>query len=166
MNAKRQRSLKITALSLFGFSLLYFIGSLRLKAGTLKNPGPGLIPAMIGALLIICTGFYLFRVFREKSREEEKKGGESSQEGKNYRAILGILICTTVYPFILEPLKFILATFSSGFIMLFLLKPKKILPSFLLALALAVGAFLIFSRVFGVAMPSGPLEIFLFRIGG
>ncbi len=165
MNAKRQRSLKITALSLLGFSLLYFFGSLRLKAGTLKNPGPGLIPAVIGALLIICTGFYLFRVFREKSGEQEK-GRESSPEGKNYRAILGILICTTVYPFILEPLKFILATFSSGFIMLFLLKPEKILHSFLLALALAVGAFLIFSRVFGVAMPSGPLEIFLFRIGG
>jgi hypothetical protein len=31
---------------------------------------------------------------------------------------------------------------------------------------MAVGAFLIFSRLFGVALPSGFLENLLFRIGG
>jgi putative tricarboxylic transport membrane protein len=165
MKAKRQLGLKITALSLLGFALLYFFYAMRLKAGTLKNPGPGLIPAAIGALLTLCSGVYLFRVFRKKTGDR-KKEGEPSPGEKNYRAIVGIVICTVIYPFLLEPLKFILATFASGFVMLFLLKPKKVLYSVLLSLGLAVGAFLIFSRLFGVAMPSGPLEIFLFRMGG
>jgi hypothetical protein len=159
------RNHKIIALFLFGFSLFYFLGSSRLKMGTLKIPGPGLIPAVIGGLLVFCSGFYLYRVVFQNRRE--KVGKEGSAEGdRNYRAIAGVLACTLIYPFILEPLKFILATFSAGFLMLFLLRPRRPFSSGLLALSLAVGAFLIFSRLFGVAFPSGFLENFIFRIGG
>ncbi|MCX5910123.1 MAG: tripartite tricarboxylate transporter TctB family protein [Deltaproteobacteria bacterium] len=165
MRQKSQRNHRITAISLFSISLLYFLGSFRLKMGTLQNPGPGLIPAVIGVLLVVCTAFYLVRVFWEKS-EAVKRNDKTSGETKNYRAIVGILACTTVYPFILEPLKFILATFAAGFIMLLLLKPKKIFFSLLLALSMAVGAFLIFSRFFGVGLPRGLLENLLFQIGG
>jgi putative tricarboxylic transport membrane protein len=156
---------RIIAISLFSISLLYFFASFRLKMGTLQNPGPGLIPIVIGGLLVVCTAFYLFRVFWKQS-EAVEGNNKTSGETKNYRAIVGILACTTVYPFILEPLKFILATFAAGFVMLFLLKPKKIFFSFLLALSMAVGAFLIFSRVFGVGLPSGLLENLLYQIGG
>jgi len=165
MDGKSRRNHKITALALFAFSLLYFLSSFRLKVGSLRNPGPGLIPMVIGLLLVVCTGIYLWRIFRErsgKSESEEKPAGK----GKNYRAIVGILACTAVYPVILEPLKFIISTMAASFIMLFLLKPKRITFSFLLSLAIAVGAFLIFSRFFGVALPSGFLENLLFRIGG
>ena len=50
--------------------------------------------------------------------------------------------------------------------MLALLKPSRSLFSFFLALGMAVGSFLVFSRFLGVALPSGFLEDFLFRIGG
>jgi hypothetical protein len=159
------RSQKIIALCLFGFSLFYFLGSFRLKLGSLKNPGPGLIPAAIGLLLVVFTALYLFRVLRVNPPEKEIKQAPSGA-GKNYRAIAGVLICTAVYPFILEPLKFILATLAASFVMLVLLKPRQILFSFTLSLAMAVGSFLVFSRLFGVGLPSGFLETFLFRIGG
>lgn len=133
--------------------------------GTLKNPGPGLIPAVLGVLLVGCTAFYLFQVFSKKTPENGDNKNRST-EGKNYRALAGVFACTLIYPFILEPLKFIISTFAAGSIMLVLLKPKKILFSCLLALGMAVGAFLIFSRLFGVALPSGFLENLLFRIGG
>ncbi len=165
MDGKSRQSHKISALVLFLFSLIYLSSSLRLKMGSLRNPGPGLIPVFIGILLVVCTGIYLFLLFRARS-EESRKDGKKAQEGKNYRAIVGILACTAVYPFILEPLKFIISTLTASVIMLSLLKPKKFLFSFLLSLGMAVGAFLIFSRFFGVALPSGPLENFLFRIGG
>jgi len=159
------RNHKIIALFLFGFSLVYFFGSFRLKMGTLKIPGPGLIPVVLGGLLVFCSGFYLYRVVFQNRRES--MGKEGSAEGdKNYRAITGVLACTLIYPFILEPLKFIIATFAAGFIMLFLLRPRRPLSSGFLALSLAVGAFLVFSRLFGVALPSGFLENLIFRIGG
>ncbi len=159
------RSHKIIALCLFGFSLFYALASFRLKLGSLRNPGPGLIPAAIGLLLVVFTALHLFRVFRADS-PEEGQDKKPTPAGKNYRAIAGVLLCTTVYPFILEPMKFILATLAASFVMLVLLKPRQILFSFALSLAMAVGSFLIFSRFFGVGLPSGILETFLFRIGG
>jgi putative tricarboxylic transport membrane protein len=165
MVGNTQRAHKIIALGLFGFALFYFLSSFRLKTGGLNAPGPGLIPGVIGFLLVLFTAVYLCRVFRGNFTEREKSGAPGI-EGKNYRAIAGVLACTAVYPFLLEPLKFILSTFLASFIMLFLLRPGKILFSLLLSLAMAAGAFLLFSRLFGVGLPSGPLEIFLFRVGG
>ncbi len=165
MIGNTSRNHKIIALFLFGFSLIYFLGSFRLKMGTLKIPGPGLIPAAIGGLLVVCSGFYLYRKFSENRRESI--GKERLAKGdRNYRAIAGVLACTLIYPFILEPLKFIFATFAAGFLMLFLLRPRRPFSSGFLALSLAVGAFVVFSRLFGVALPSGFLENLIFRIGG
>jgi hypothetical protein len=165
MNGKNQDIRKIASLALLVFSLLYGLSSFRLKMGTLRSPGPGLIPGVIGVLLVVCTGIYLFRVFgkgSERLAEEEKP----AREGKNYRAIIGILACTALFPFILEPLKFIVSTMAASLVMLLLLKPTRWIFSFLLSLGMAVGAFLIFSRFFGVGLPSGFLENFLFRFGG
>ena len=164
MIGKSHRKEKITAVILFGFSLFYLFSSVGLKLGTAKNPGPGLIPVVIGSILLLCTTFYLARVFWAKLPERET-GDKAAGEEKNYRAIYGILACTTVYPFILETLKFTLSTLAVTLAMLVLLKPQRPLFSFLLALGMAVGSFLIFSRLLGVALPSGLLEDLLFRIG-
>jgi hypothetical protein len=165
MGIHPSRNQKITAFILFGFSLLYFFSSLRLKLGTFKNPGPGLIPVGVGALLVLCTGIYLARVLRVKPTAKEKQ--EQSPRGeKNYLSIFGILGCTLAYPFLLEYGKFILSTFAIAYVMLVLLKPSRTLFSFFLALGMAVGSFLIFSMLLGVALPSGFLEDLLFRIGG
>jgi len=165
MGIHTSKNQKITAFILLGFSLLYFFSSLRLKLGTLKNPGPGLIPVGIGCLLLLCTGIYLTRVLREKPPGAEREA-PSQQGPKNYLAIFGILGCTLAYPFLLEYAKFILSTFAVAYVMLVLLKPPGSLFSFFLALGMAVGSFLIFSLLLGVALPGGFLEDFLFRIGG
>lgn len=166
MERKSQRNQKITSLALFGFSLFYLLSSFRLETGTLRNPGPGLMPVAIGALLFLCTAVHLIGVFGKKSPRGEAETGETAAAGgRNYPAILGILASTIVYPLILETLKFLVSTFALAFVMLVLLKPRRHFSSFLLALGMAVGAFLIFSRLLGVALPSGFLENLLFRIG-
>ncbi len=156
---------KITSLVLFGFSLFYFAASFRLKMGTVRNPGPGLIPLAIGFLLLILTGVYLLRVFRAKMPAEDSKR-EPAQSAKNYRAVIGISLCTIGYPLILESLKFLTSTFVVGFAMLFLLKPQKPVSALLLALFLSIGSFIIFARLLNVALPSGFLENWAFQIGG
>ncbi len=165
MQIHASRNQKITAFILFGFSLLYFFSSLRLKLGTFRNPGPGLIPVGIGGLLLLCSGIYLARSLRvkppEKMQQEQSPRGE-----KNFLAIAGILGCTLAYPFLLGYGKFIFSTFAVAYVMLVLLKPSKSLFSFFLALGMAVGFFLIFSLLLGVALPSGFLEDLLFRMRG
>jgi len=164
MEGKSQQKEKITAIVLCGFSLFYFFSCWHLKLGTIKYPGPGFIPVVIGSLLLLCTTFYLMRVFGTKF-SGRKTGDIAAEEGKNYQGIYGILACTTAYPFILEMLKFLLSTLMVAFFMLVLLKPQRPVFSFFLALGMAVASFLIFSRLLGVALPSGFLEELLFRIG-
>lgn len=165
MEGKSRRKDRVTAVVLLGFSLIYFFSSLRLKVGTTHNPGPGFIPAVIGGLLLLCATFYLIGVFRITSPEAGAPDIRTGKE-KNYRAIIGIIACTTVYPFILEILKFTFSTAAVAFAMLVLLRPQRPVFSFFLALGLSVGFFLVFSRLLGVALPSGFLEDFLFRVGG
>lgn len=166
MEGKRPRNEKIAAAVLFGFSLFYFFSGFSLKMGSPKNPGPGFIPGIIGILLVFFTGLHLARVLQIKPSVGKADSEEGADSGKNYRAILGTLACTILFPLVLETLKFLAATCLVTFMMLFFLKPEKPLFSFLLALGLTVGTFLIFSRLLGVALPMGPLESILFRIGG
>jgi hypothetical protein len=163
MEGKSRRYEKITALILFAFSLFYFLGAWGMKLGTARNPGPGFIPLIVGSLLLLCTAVYLARVLRPKPGEEKRTAPRGE---KNTLAIFGILGCTLAYPFLLEYAKFIVSTFTVAYVMLVLLRPSRGLFSFFLALAMAVGSFLIFSFLLGVALPSGFLEDLLFRIGG
>jgi putative tricarboxylic transport membrane protein len=169
MEGNSQRNKRITAVVLFGFSLFYLISSFWYKMGTIRKPGPGLVPMTIGATLFVLTTLYLIQVFGARFSGTEEKS-VSLEEGKNYRAIrrtiYGMLGCTVVYPFILEPLSFVLSTSAVAFFMLFIMKPQRPIFSLFLALAMAIGSFLMFSRFLGVALPSGFLEELLFRIGG
>ena len=163
MESRRKQIL--ISLILLGFSLFYLIASLKLKMGTHKVMGPGFFPLVTGCLLLVCTVVYLVRVLAQRAREREAVKPAPRAE-KNYRAVAGILVCTAAFPLILEYLKFVGSTFIVGFAMLLLLRPKSILFSLLLSIAIAVGCFLIFSRLFGVSLPFGPMEELLFRIGG
>ena len=165
MEGRSRVNEKITAAILLVFSLLYFFKGLNLQVGVPKNPGPGFIPVIIGILLVSCTGFYMVRVFRKG--DLEGKGEKAfTEEKKNYVAILGITACAILFPLILETLKFLMTTFFVSFFMLILLKPKKRRFAFLLAAGMSLSSFLIFSRLLGVALPMGFLEIFFFRLGG
>jgi putative tricarboxylic transport membrane protein len=163
MDGNGHRKEKIIAVVLVGFSVLYFVSSFHLETGSSRNPGPGFFPIVIGFLLTVCTGVYMALVLRRGTPSE--KAGPSA-ERKNYRAIAVILACGIVYPLILETLKFLVSTFAVTFLMLYILKPQKLFSSIFLALAMAIGSFIVFSRLLGVGLPMGPLEVLLFHIGG
>jgi putative tricarboxylic transport membrane protein len=151
---------RLIALALLGFSAFYLAFALRLKVGSLKNPGPGLVPIGIGGLLLFCTAWHFIRLWRKPIGESpEKEPGK----GMNYWAVYGTLACTIVYPFVLEILKFILATTVVTFFLLFVLRPQRILSTFLLASAIVILSFWVFAILLGVALPSGLLEEFFFR---
>jgi putative tricarboxylic transport membrane protein len=162
---EKSRNRKITAYALFAFSLFYLFFTLKLKMGTPKNPGPGFVPACIGILLILSTGYHLIGVL--KACASEGKIERTAPPGeKNYLAIYGTLACTLLYPFILETLKFLISTFIVSFFMLLILQHRKPVFSFLIAFCISVVSFIVFSLILGVGLPNGPLEVLLFRIGG
>lgn len=145
--------------------------------GTYKIMGPGFFPLVLGILLVACTGLHLIRVIHagRKGRGAETPSGSApprvpdapgDEKGLNYTAIAGIVVATCAYPFILGYAKFVGATAAVGLVMFLTQRPKRFLPTLFISLAMAVGCFLVFSRLFGVALPSGPVEDLLFRIGG
>ncbi len=161
---KNRRKEKILAVILFGFSWLYLYGCWRLKLGALNNPGPGFIPLLVGILLWVCTGVYLYNVYQCKGRVQGE--GEKTEEGgENLAVLLGILASIIVYPFILEKLNFILSTMMVIFVMLVLLNFKNAFYSFFLSFGITVISFLIFAIFLGVSLPSGILEEFFYRLG-
>jgi putative tricarboxylic transport membrane protein len=155
---------KITASVLWAFSLIYLYGCLRLKLGTMNNPGPGFIPALVGILLLLCTGTYLYKAFKGK-RTERETTEKSTEREVSYRVVFGIVGSIMVYPFLLGYLKFLVATLITVFLMLVLLRFKTLTLSLLTAVGITVISFVVFARLLGVSLPSGILEELIFRIG-
>lgn len=155
----------LIAVALGGFSIFYFLGSLKLKVGTLKNPGPGLLPLVIGVFLLFCTGIYIVQIWRafHKSNLEEGVQVRSPIKISSYIMIYGTLACALVYPFLLEYFKFIIATTMVTFFLLFFLRPQKIFLTLTLAFLIVVFSFWVFAILLGVSFPSGLLEELFFR---
>jgi putative tricarboxylic transport membrane protein len=154
---------KLASIALFAFALFYFLSALPLRMGTPGTPGPGLVPAFIGGLLLVCTTAHLAGTLR---RPPPRPAPDPALPARGNRgAIAGIVASTVVYPLILEPLKFLVATAAVAFVMLVVLRPGRLVFSLVLAVGMAVVAFVVFSRLLGVALPSGPLEHLLFQLG-
>jgi putative tricarboxylic transport membrane protein len=159
------RKEKITASVLWAFSLVYLYGCLRLKLGTADNPGPGFIPALVGILLFLCTGAYLYRVFRGKRSGKEPSEESPEAEGSNYRAVGGIVGSIIFYIIGVGYLKFLVTTLIAIFWMQVFLRFKNLALCFLTAVAITLFSFVVFARLLGVSLPSGILEELIFRIG-
>ena len=154
---------KSVALGLFGIAVLYSIGCMQLKLGTLRKPGPGLFPSLIGAALLLSTAVHAYRVFTKKA---ETSAPSEGARAVNLRAWAGIAICVFVYPALLMTLDFVLSTFVTVFAMLLILRFKSWLVCLLVSLFTAIACFIVFAMLLGVALPSGFIETFLYRLRG
>lgn len=153
----------LASLALFAFALGYFLTALPLRMGRAATPGPGLVPLVIGGLLLLCTAAHLVATLaRSRARPS---AGAAGPRGKDRRAIAGVLASTIVYPLVLEPLKFLVATAGVALVLLVLLRSGRPLVALFQAVGMAVVAFVVFARLLGVALPSGPLEHLLFQAG-
>jgi len=154
---------KYVATGLFAISVLYAIGCMQLKLGTLQKPGPGLLPSLIAAALFLCTSAHLYRVFRKRDKNPDRPEGSKPV---NLRAWAGISICVFAYPILMLFLDFVLSTFVSMFAMLLVLRFRTWPVCLLVSLITAVGFFVVFAILLGVALPSGDIETFIYRLKG
>jgi Tripartite tricarboxylate transporter TctB family len=154
---------KSVALGLFGTAVLYSIGCVGLKLGTLRKPGPGLFPSLIAAALLLCTALHTYKVFTKKAETSAPPEGAQTV---NLRAWAGIAVCVFAYPALLMTLDFVLSTFVTVFAMLLILRFKTWPMCLLVSLFTAIACFVVFAMLLGVALPSGVIETFLYRLKG
>jgi putative tricarboxylic transport membrane protein len=151
---------RLAALGLFGFSLMYLVGGWHLKLGTLKKPGPGFLPLLVGAGLLVCTALYLWQAFRRPSPPV------SSSEPFDVKTAARLVAIVLAYPVLLNYLDFILATFAAVYLMLLVLKFTSPAWGLVISLMIVVACFMVFAVLLGVTLPSGPIEAFLYRLKG
>lgn len=151
---------KLTAVSLFCFTILYLIGGWELKLGTLRKPGPGLFPRLVGIGLLVSTGIYLWQALRKDA--ESNPSPEPARPG----IVASLAGAILVYPVLLYFLNFIPATFAVIYFMLIVLKFKGPVWDFFIALGLVIFGFMVFAMGLGVSLSVGPLEEILFQLRG
>ena len=148
---------RVISIGILVFAMVYLAGSISLSVGTVAQPGPGFMPAGIAFGLLVAAGVNVYKAFRM---------GKEKSEGAAWLKVepIGIAVILFIYPIILRPLNFIIATFIVLLILLRLMKFKSLLVSFLTALFATFISFYLFSNVLGVVLPTGFIEEIILRL--
>lgn len=132
----------------FGFSLFVLWESLNLGLGTLQKPGSGFLSFCMGVVL---TFFSLTLIY---------KGWRIRESWKAYsRRVVLAIVSTIVYSLVLEPLGFIVATFSLLVIFFYLGKPRRWWLLLGMSGLVTFLVYLVFGILLQVSFPRGFLGI-------
>ena len=147
---------RVISLGILVFALVYMAGAIVLKVGTPEDPGPGFVPAAIAFALMVVAAYNTYKSFRNVTEDKGEKWLQL--------APVGIGVAIVLYPFILRPLNFLIATFLVLFALLWIMRFKSLTVQLSTALLTTVVAFILFSKLLGVVLPSGFLEDLILRL--
>jgi putative tricarboxylic transport membrane protein len=139
-----------------GLSIFAMTHSRRLELGTFQDPGPGLMPFLVGsALLVVSTIIFLKSFLKTKGRtKQEEAGAPSSTKIYKIGVVLGALL---TYAFLLEKIGYLITT-TALLIFLFRIAGSKQWKSILAASVFTVFlTFLVFTFL-GLRFPIGILK--------
>jgi len=140
---------KIMGLILLALGVFVCYQGIDLTLGTPSRPGPGFVPFGLGFILILLAAFYL----RQNSSKKEKR----VSPGRNYRRTAMAVGVLCFYALIVNWVGYILTTFFSFIIWLWLIERKAWLQTASLA-CLAVVTVYAFNVLFSIQLPAGLLK--------
>ncbi len=133
--------------------------SLRLRIGTLQEPGAGLYPMLTG--IAIAGLSLLLLVASLWSGKREKTSPSAPAKPVRLKKLVLTIGALVVYVFILEALGFLLTTFFLMIFLLWVIERMKWKVVLLTASLTAVGCYLLFDVFLQAQMPVGLLRYFL-----
>ncbi len=136
-------------------ALFVTIFSYKLRLGRFNNPGPGLMPFIIGIFLLIISFYLLIRSLLE--RRIEDKAVHKTQRQKNFRKIGLVLVSLFTYAFFLETLGYLIVT-TLFFILLFRSMGNRWTTVWVASVLTVLLTYFVFT-FFGVKFPAGILRI-------
>jgi len=125
------------------------VASIKLKLGTLTNPGPGFMPFGTGLLLFF---FSLVALFREGRGEEKEEGPWA---GPYWKRVITTIISLSVYALILTKLGYLLTTFLLMIFLFWAPEYKKWMVIIIKAALSAGVTYLVFDKWLGCQLPKG-----------
>ncbi len=143
-----------------GLSLFFMGFSYKYGLGKLNNPGPGLMPFLIGAILFFISISQLLRSFWGRMGKTEVIREKRSKE--NIIKVGMVFVSLFVYALFLETLGYVVGTFLLLMVLFWCAGFKKWSHVFMLSVLTALATYLIFSYL-EVRFPMGIIRLFLYR---
>jgi uncharacterized BrkB/YihY/UPF0761 family membrane protein len=150
MRMKRLGSEVVGSLFWLAVGVFFGVGGIMLKPGTLRNPGPGLLPLIMSLLLI---SFSLFTLAKGLI------GPQGILKGIQWKGQTVVVASVFFYGLLLQLLGFLLSTFTLMFILYGLMfeGTNKWPRVFFYAAVTALAGWLLFSVALKVPFPKGSL---------
>jgi putative tricarboxylic transport membrane protein len=138
-----------------GLGLFVIFASYRLGLGGLRNPGPGLMPFLLGMLLCL-TALYMLIAFIWKKMDQGAAVVREMQDHTNYTKLGLVLVSLFAYSLVLEWLGFLITTFTTLFILFRIMNNRwfTVVLASVLTVAVSYGLF----TYLGVNFPKGILR--------
>jgi putative tricarboxylic transport membrane protein len=130
-------------------------GSVDLKFGSLKKPGPGFLPFLSGVFLGLLGAILLLSSVLNRLEEEKELNGEKIWVIENWKMFLFTLLALFGYVLLLDLLGFLITTFIFLFFLFKITEPKKwLLPVFFSGVTVIL-SYLFFHIWLNVQFPKG-----------
>lgn len=119
--------------------------------GTLSEPGPGALPFGLGLVFVLLSSILLFRSWRGKAPEHEKRLSFGSRWHKIFMIILFLGLVT----FFLESLGYLLSVFLMITLSMLIMEPKRWISALLLGIISSFSSYVLFDVWLKVQLPEG-----------
>lgn len=135
-------------------SLFYLINSFQIPIGTLAEPGPGLLPIIVGSAGVLVSALILWNCFitnRSEMRTTDDSKGEKTKIKEVIESLIVLIITLALFDVIG-------ALTGIAVLVCFLSKicgMRKWVHSFFLGVGSSLLVFIIFYKVFKVPLPKG-----------
>ena len=141
---------------LIGLALGGFVvwSGLKLKLGTINDPGSGYVLFYTGILMCLFAASIIFAALTE--------GGAtfaSRWENTLWTKPLLVIVCLTAFSFALDPLGFLLSSIPLMVLLLRLIDPVRWPLTIPIALLVPLGMWWVLKRALLIQLPSGIFEI-------
>jgi len=154
MSAGREKLETFPILFWIGLGLFVVYCSHKLGIGTLRSPGPGFMPFLLGCFLSIVSLWFLVGSFRQK---EESLALPAEQQGQiNLLRLACVLIALFAYSFFFEKLGFLIATLLM-LVILFRSMGTGFRTAMIAAAVTAFASYFLFTSI-GIRFPKGVLK--------
>jgi putative tricarboxylic transport membrane protein len=137
------------------------VGSIKLKLGNFRTPGPGFMPFLAGASLGIFGLILIFSTTFARLGEGEEAKNEKTSVIWNWKKLMNpflTLLILFIYLLLLEPLGFVITTFICLLFLFKLSEPKKWLRPFILSVSTSIVSYLLFSVWLQCQFPRGLIK--------
>jgi putative tricarboxylic transport membrane protein len=147
----------VSSIAWFAIGLGCILEGLKLGFGRWDAPGPGFLPAVIGACLAaLSVGLFLKTLFSRVPEGGAKRFWKSQGGWKKVFSVLGALIC---YVVVLFPLGYVITTTLFLTFLIKFIGKKKWWFSVMISIVASLISFLAFRNWMGVPLPLGLLTI-------